>query len=239
MYISRGLGLLFAYKTGRNTPSAPKWVRCTRFAVSCHPSGLSAPTLCGPAHRSRAAKDWQAPDASKLPDDMYGQMVRHGKALMEETYKHIGPEVKDVRMRYAGNNLACVSCHMDAGGRKFGNPWVGTLKLMPLARAADAAAGKLVYTATCVACPWRSTSSKAICPAASRTSMPGFSAEQHKYGPWQPFRHYFWAMRQEQPQWTGPPPASPARPCSSPAWRDSRRSRRRGCVRGRPSWHRR
>lgn len=180
----------------------------------------SPPTAATPvaAASVAAAKDWQAPDASKLPDDKYGQMVRQGKALMEETYKHIGPEVKDVRMRYAGNNLACVSCHMDAGGRKFGNPWVGTfvsfpqyrgredavstteervngcmersmngrklpldgaqmkamvtylhflstgipvgakldgggtLKLKALARAADPAAGKLVYTATCVAC---------------------------------------------------------------------------------------
>ena len=76
-------------------------------------------------------KDWQAPDITKLPDDKYGQAVRKGKALMEETYKHIGPEVKDVSKRYAGNNLACVSCHIDAGGRKFGNPWVGTFVSFP------------------------------------------------------------------------------------------------------------
>ena len=68
---------------------------------------------------AQVPKDWQAPDITKLPDDKYGQAVRKGKALMEETYKHIGPEVKDVSKRYAGNNLACVSCHIDAGGRKF------------------------------------------------------------------------------------------------------------------------
>ena len=76
-------------------------------------------------------KDWLAPDITKLPDDKYGQTVRKGKALMEETYKHIGPEVKDVAKRYAGNNLACVSCHMESGGRKFGNPWVGTFVSFP------------------------------------------------------------------------------------------------------------
>ena len=75
---------------------------------------------------AQVQKDWQAPDITKLPDDKYGQKVRQGKALMEATYKHIGPEVKDVSKRYAGNNLACTSCHVDAGGRKFGNPWVGT-----------------------------------------------------------------------------------------------------------------
>jgi len=167
---------------------------------------------------AQGQKDWQAPDIGKLPDDKYGQMVRQGKALMEQTYKHIGPEVKDASKRFSGNNLACVSCHMDAGSRKFGNPWVGTfvsfpqyrgredavstteeringcmersmngrklplesaeikamlsylhflstgipvgaklegsgtLKLKPLARAADPVAGKQVYATTCAAC---------------------------------------------------------------------------------------
>lgn len=80
---------------------------------------------------AQVQKDWVAPDITKLADDKYGQTVRKGKALMEETYKHIGPEVKDVAKRYAGNNLACVSCHMEAGGRKFGNPWVGTFVSFP------------------------------------------------------------------------------------------------------------
>lgn len=80
---------------------------------------------------AQVQKDWKAPDIDKLPDDKYGQSARQGKALMEETYKHIGPEVKDVSKRYAGNNLACVSCHVDAGGRKFGNPWVGTFVSFP------------------------------------------------------------------------------------------------------------
>jgi len=93
-----------------------------------------SPTLgAGPATGvvAQSPKDWKAPDISKLPDDKYGQSVRHGKALMEETFKHIGPEVKDEIKRYAGNNLACVSCHMDVGGRKFGNPWVGTFVKFP------------------------------------------------------------------------------------------------------------
>ena len=80
---------------------------------------------------AQGQKDWQAPDITKLPDDKYGQMARRGKVLMEATYKHIGPEVKDVKKRYAGNNLSCVACHMDAGGRKFGNPWVGTFVSFP------------------------------------------------------------------------------------------------------------
>lgn len=73
-----------------------------------------------------AQADWKAPDIDKLPNDKYGQMVRQGKLLMDQTYKYLGPEAKDPARRYAGNNLACVSCHVDSGMRKFGNPWVGT-----------------------------------------------------------------------------------------------------------------
>ena len=80
---------------------------------------------------AQVQKDGQAPDITKLPDDKYDQMVRQGKALMEATYKYIGPEVKDVGKRYAGNNLSCVACHMEAGGRKFGNPCVGKFVSFP------------------------------------------------------------------------------------------------------------
>ena len=99
---------------------------CNRILIGI---AVSAGLLTGAL--AQTPKDWKAPDISKLPDDKYGQSVRQGKALMEETYKHIGPEVKDASQRYAGNNLACVSCHVDAGGRKFGNPWVGTFVSFP------------------------------------------------------------------------------------------------------------
>lgn len=87
-------------------------------------------TLTGGAG-AQAISDWKAPDINKLPNDKYGQTVRQGKALLEQTYKFIGPEVADPAKRYAGNNLACVTCHVDAGGRKFGNPWVGTFVSFP------------------------------------------------------------------------------------------------------------
>jgi len=60
-------------------------------------------------------KDWKAPDESTIPHNMFGDTVRYGKALVAETYKYIGPEVADKTMRYAGNNLACASCHQEAG----------------------------------------------------------------------------------------------------------------------------
>lgn len=81
--------------------------------------------------------DWQVPDVDKLPNDKYGQSVRQGKLLMEQTYKYLGPEAKDPAKRYAGNNLACVSCHVAGGTRKFGNPWIGTFVTFPQYRARE------------------------------------------------------------------------------------------------------
>jgi len=97
------------------------------------PAGAAPPAAAASAAATAtlSGKDWKAPDITKLPDDKYGQIVRQGKLLMEETYKHIGPEVKDVKKRYAGNNLGCTSCHLESGGRKFGNPWVGTFVSFP------------------------------------------------------------------------------------------------------------
>jgi thiosulfate dehydrogenase len=89
------------------------------------------------AAQAPVVRDWQGPDVDKLPNDKHGQIVRHGKALMEETYKYIGPEVSDAGRRYAGNNLSCSSCHVLAGTKKFGNPWVGTFGSFPQYRARE------------------------------------------------------------------------------------------------------
>jgi thiosulfate dehydrogenase len=65
---------------------------------------------------------WNVPDIGSLPDDDHGRLVRRGRDLITATYAHIGPAVADPAKRYAGNNLACRNCHLDAGAKKFGNP---------------------------------------------------------------------------------------------------------------------
>lgn len=81
----------------------------------------------GPA----AANEWKVPDVESLPKDKYGQMVRYGKELVTATYKYVGPEVADPKMRYAGNNFACQTCHLEAGTKKFGAPFVGAFADYP------------------------------------------------------------------------------------------------------------
>ena len=70
-------------------------------------------------------------DVSRLPDDPYGRLVRYGKELTDRTFAYLGPEVKNPKMRFAGNNLACASCHEASATKKFAIPWVGAHSTFP------------------------------------------------------------------------------------------------------------
>ena len=74
---------------------------------------------------------WTVPEVGALPDDDHGRLVRRGRDLITATYAHIGPEVPDSAKRFAGNNLACSNCHLDAGTKKFGLPIFGLFELFP------------------------------------------------------------------------------------------------------------
>ena len=79
----------------------------------------------------------EAYDVSRLPDDPYGRLVRYGKELTDRTFAYIGPEVKNAKMRFSGNNLACVSCHQASATKKFAIPWVGAHATFPQYRARE------------------------------------------------------------------------------------------------------
>ncbi|MFT0860991.1 c-type cytochrome [Ancylobacter sp. G4_0304] len=67
---------------------------------------------------------WDVPAIDELPDDAFGRLARYGRSVIEATYAHVGPAVADPQARYAGNNLACANCHLQAGLKKFGLPLV-------------------------------------------------------------------------------------------------------------------
>ena len=73
-----------------------------------------------PAHRI-----WTVPEVGALPRDAHGLQVRKGRDLITATYAYIGPNVPDAAKRYAGNDLACGNCHLQAGTKKFGIPLFG------------------------------------------------------------------------------------------------------------------
>jgi len=76
-------------------------------------------------HNLPSLNIWSVPEVGALPDDTHGRLVRRGRDLVTATYAHIGPAVADPAKRYAGNNLACSNCHLNAGTKKFGIPLWG------------------------------------------------------------------------------------------------------------------
>jgi thiosulfate dehydrogenase len=60
-----------------------------------------------------------------------GELIAHGYRLITETFALIGPESPDTSKRFAGNNLACKNCHLDAGTDRAGVPLVGVYKTYP------------------------------------------------------------------------------------------------------------
>src|SRR5262245_46289481 len=74
---------------------------------------------------------WTVPEIGALPNDADGRLVRQGRDLITATYAHVGPEVADPAKRFAGNNLACGNCHLQAGTKKFGIPLFGLFGKFP------------------------------------------------------------------------------------------------------------
>lgn len=82
-------------------------------------------------------RTWELPDMAALADDEYGRAVRYGHRLATETHALIGPEVADESMRYAGNNLACTSCHQEEATKPYAMPWTGVTAVFPQYRARE------------------------------------------------------------------------------------------------------
>ena len=71
------------------------------------------------------------PEIDSLPEGPYRALVVQGHELSTRTFAVIGPEVQSLRKRYAGNNLACTSCHQAGGAKPFAIPWVGVTATFP------------------------------------------------------------------------------------------------------------
>jgi thiosulfate dehydrogenase len=127
--LARAIAILLALAAAACGPA--------RTARPHAPAGASA----RPAHEPAAA--WSPPSVDGLPDDDWGRTVRYGRDLVTRTYALIGPEAADHGMRFAGNNLACSSCHLDAGRQKFGLPLVGVYADFPNYRARSGKVGTI------------------------------------------------------------------------------------------------
>ena len=93
----------------------------------------------GPAR----ADPWPAPSVDALSDDAWGRAVRFGRELTVATASLIGPETADPARRYAGNNLSCQSCHLNAGASQHALPFVGVFADFPQYRPREGLVGTI------------------------------------------------------------------------------------------------
>ena len=76
--------------------------------------------------------DWYRVDLAKLPPGPESGLIRDGSELIVNTARYIGKSAEDPSKRFAGNDLACVNCHLKAGLQPFGAPFVSTFATFPM-----------------------------------------------------------------------------------------------------------
>jgi thiosulfate dehydrogenase len=86
---------------------------------------------------------WPLRDMASVRDDPFGVLVKYGYTLFTDTANQIGPTVADPARRFAGNNLACGNCHLQAGSQPYAMPLVGVWGQFPQYRAREGAVDRL------------------------------------------------------------------------------------------------
>ena len=115
---------------------------------------------------------WTLPDIGKVGDDPFGKLVKYGYSLFTDTANEIGPAVSDASKRSAGNNLACRSCHLQAGTQPYAMPMTGIWGQFPQYRGREGAVDLLEERIN--GCMERSMNGRAL-PLESR-EMKAFSS---------------------------------------------------------------
>jgi thiosulfate dehydrogenase len=106
------------------------------------------------ACRSEPPKPPAPPEAGIIPQGPFGDAVRRGRALLIAT--------RDSLPAHVGNQLRCVSCHLDEGRRETGS-WVGVFARYPQYRARSGAIETIEYRVN--DCFRRSMNGAALDPA--------------------------------------------------------------------------
>lgn len=76
--------------------------------------------------------DWYAVNVRDIPTGEEGDLVRYGHALVSDTAREIGKSAADPAKRFAGNDLTCSNCHLNAGLQPFAAPFVSTFASFPM-----------------------------------------------------------------------------------------------------------
>ena len=131
---ARWFAILACMGVPGNVHAAEPGIPAVKAATTSSEPGTSA---------APKADDWVVPDIDKLPDDPWGKLVRQGRDLTVATYAYLGPEAADPTHHFAGSNMSCQNCHLEAGTKKFGLPFVGVFADFPQYRAREGEVGTL------------------------------------------------------------------------------------------------
>src|SRR6516162_3825551 len=118
------------------------------FAAFLGAAMLCARTLPAAADSAKQTAEidltlWTPGDIASVRDDPFGALVKYGYTLFTDTANEIGPTVADPARRFAGNNLACGNCHLQAGSQPYAMPLVGVWGQFPQYRAREGAVDTL------------------------------------------------------------------------------------------------
>ncbi|MCT4624961.1 MAG: c-type cytochrome [Schleiferiaceae bacterium] len=91
-----------------------------------------------------AVRPWKMKSViTDLPHGQLGKQVNYGYKLIKETSKYIGPNVENSEMRFAGNNLTCNNCHLNAGRKKGSGSFIGVSTRYPQFRGRENKEGSI------------------------------------------------------------------------------------------------
>ena len=76
--------------------------------------------------------NWYAVGVTQLGPGPENDLIRYGRDLVIDTPRYIGRSAAEPDMRFAGNDLACQSCHLNAGLQPFAAPFVSTFATFPM-----------------------------------------------------------------------------------------------------------
>jgi thiosulfate dehydrogenase len=74
------------------------------------------------------ANVWKVPDEKTIPAGKAGDMIRYGKALLAHTSEYFGPKGSITKL---SNGMNCQNCHLDGGGRIYGNNYASFIATYP------------------------------------------------------------------------------------------------------------
>ncbi|WP_421871053.1 c-type cytochrome [Marinoscillum sp.] len=94
-----------------------------------------------------------------LPEGQRGKQIKYGYLLTTETSRWMGPKAPE-GARYAGNNLNCQSCHLEAGTKRGSASWLGVVGRFPQFRGRENKIGTIEERVN--GCMERSMNGKAL-----------------------------------------------------------------------------